>query len=153
MLWSHRILMASGDIDVVSVEGQGFAEACERVGARLGLPIPVQRVGVFDAPYSYEARLEQAPGLHFKNIEVMLPERHDWALMKAARGAESDLDHVEQVHQLGAFDLATLVERFGEMQFVGPPRRLRQNFLALIERLFGTAAAEQADRALPEPRG
>jgi hypothetical protein len=43
---------------------------------------------------------------------VEVPERHDLAIQKIARGFDRDLEAVVEMHRARPFDLDTLVERF-----------------------------------------
>jgi len=47
------------------------------------------------------------------------------------------------MHRRQSFRLKTLVERYDEMQFTGPPRQLLSRFLLLVAHLFGDRQAER----------
>ena len=51
---------------------------------------PVGAAGVFDAPEGYEERCRLVRIAGLRRLRVHVPERHDLALMKAARGDERD---------------------------------------------------------------
>lgn len=114
--------------------------------------VPVQRTGVYFAPYSHEERLEvvEIPGL--RRLTVQVPERHDLAIMKLARGFDRDLDAVEQMHRAEPLHLDTLVERFAETWITGPQRLADIGFFSVIETLFGEQAADAAEAQLHERR-
>ncbi len=111
-------------------------------------PVPVNQTGVYFAPYDHENRFYalKIPGLMHLTVEV--PERHDLAVMKAARGFDRDIEALAQVHSVEPFDLKTLVKRFHDTWITGPRRLADLSFLLMIESLFGTEDAEQAEKML-----
>jgi hypothetical protein len=141
---------ATQDIDFISADEE-FAAAVERASQKLGHPIPVSQVGVFTAPYDFEDRLESVQDLGLNHLRLFVPERHDFTIMKIARGYEHDLETIEDLHRAQPLSLDLLVERFGEAktQTIGSPETFKLNLLALIERLFGQSAAESVDQQLP----
>jgi hypothetical protein len=68
---------------------------------------------------------------------VLVPERHDLAIMKLARGYEHDLQALEDIHRLHPFEVETLVARYEATEVVGPRRRFALALMDLIARLFG----------------
>jgi len=110
------------------------------------------QTGVYFAPYAHETRLQtlDIPGLRF--LAVQVPERHDLAIMKAARGFDRDIEAMAQMHALVPFELPTLVERFHETWITGPQRLADLGFLSLVEALFGEQGADDAERMLGELR-
>jgi hypothetical protein len=76
---------------------------------------------------------------------VLVPERHDLAMTKLARGYEHDLrlQALEDIHRLQPFDPALLLARFGETEVVGPRRRFALALLDLFARLFGDDEAQR----------
>lgn len=113
----------------------------------------IARSGTYFAPYSHEARLEalELPGL--RHLTVQVPEHHDLAIMKAARGFDRDLEALAQMHAVQPFDLPTLVARYEETWLTGPRRLADLGFLTAIEALFGEEGADDAERLLAERRG
>ncbi len=77
---------ATTDIDFVPVGSAPFWAATERAAGMMSRAVPVSSVALFVAPYQYEDRLVRLdlPGL--VNLQVEVPEAHDLALMKVARG-------------------------------------------------------------------
>ena len=106
---------------------------------------PVGAAGVFDAPEGYEERCRLVRIAGVRRLRVHVPERHDLALMKAARGDGRDLAALATMHRRKPFRLKTLVARYEEMQFTGSPEALRSRFLLLVARLFGEAAAKRIE--------
>ena len=106
---------------------------------------PVGAAGVFDAPEGYEERCRLVRIAGVRHLRVHVPERHDLALMKAARGDERDLAALAAMHRRKPFRLKTLVSRYEEMQFTGSPEALRSRVLLLVARLFGESAAKRIE--------
>jgi hypothetical protein len=101
---------------------------------------------VFDAPYSYEGRLQQYDQINLSFLRVYVPEQHDLALMKIVRGYENDTQTICEIHENMPFCFETLMERFlTEMTHViGNSNTIRMNFLQTIFALFGEELADQA---------
>ena len=137
--------MSTKDIDYVeSNPSEVFAQALEKARAA-GLAVPMDNPGaVFCAPYLYRERCE--PVLQFSFLRVLVPERHDLALMKVARGGANDMEAIEALHRQRPLDLEILTERYFESltQVSGALEDFRANFAALIERLFGEVAGDTA---------
>jgi hypothetical protein len=72
--------------------------------------------------------------------------------MKTLRGDQADFAKLQALHERAPFDLSVLVQRYeAEMGHVLiDPRRLRGDFLALVESLFPEAAA-LVKKALERP--
>lgn len=113
-----------------------------------GLDIPFQEVGIWDAPYHYEDRLQPIK-MQFRKLHILVPEKHDLVLMKAVRGQDNDRDAIRQIANKVGLDMRTLVDRFKNdmTHVIGSQRNLRLNFLAVIEMLHGE---HEADRILSE---
>jgi hypothetical protein len=105
----------------------------------------VQFTMVFNAPYEYEDRLRALRIRGLRYLRVVIPERHDIALMKTSRGQSRDRNALAAMHARRKFDLRTLVARYDETRqvYVGNVRELRLNFLALVGELFGEDAADK----------
>lgn len=129
---------------------RAVARAIERMQREEGLkePPPISYTGTLDAPETFHDRCVQLDLPGFRFLKVYVPERHDLALMKTARGDSRDLDALAVLHEAEPLAFETLLARYNEMQFVGDPRTLRFNFLLLIERLFGESAAAELEKSL-----
>lgn len=86
--------------------------------------------------------------LALSHLQVFLPERHDLALMKLARGNEHDMQALEELHRALPFDVHALLDRFRETWVTGNRVDFELTFLAFIERVFGTPAAAALDGKL-----
>ena len=90
-----------------------FWDAVERAQQRLASRVPIQAVGIVQPPYEYEDRLRPLPIRGLKRLQILVPEAHDLALMKVARGEAHDLEAIEEIHRISPFSLATLVSLRG----------------------------------------
>jgi hypothetical protein len=141
---------ATTDIDLKPVSSAVLWEAVKRAQAHTANPISVTNAGPYEAPYDWEDRRQaiDIPGV--TKVRIFVPERHDLALMKVARGVSHDLQAIEDMHHQSPFRLATLISRYHDMrrQHIGSHSELQLTFVALIERLFGAEQAKQVDREL-----
>jgi hypothetical protein len=135
------------DIDYAWADRE-VQEAIAEVRAEQPHLVVTAQTGVYFAPYSYERRLQvlDIPGLTYLTVEV--PERHDLAVMKVARGFDRDLEALEQMHAVEPFELTTLAQRFRETWVTGPQRHADLAFLSFVEVLFGEAGAVRAEQLL-----
>jgi hypothetical protein len=69
--------------------------------------LPFQVTTIVDAPEGFEERLERL-SLNLTSLTIFVPERHDLAMMKVARGYEHDLEALEDVHRLQPLGMDTL---------------------------------------------
>ena len=141
---------STADIDIMPTRNTELWKAVERAQARSKARVPFQAVGIVQPPYEYEERLRPLPIPGMKHLKVLVPEPHDLALMKVARGEAHDLAGIEDIHRASPLSLDVLVERYEEsrVQFIGNPADLRLGFLALLARLFGESEAERLGKKL-----
>jgi hypothetical protein len=137
----------TNDIDTWDRLSSRFLDAVREASEKTGLRVPVNQVGIAESPYFYQDRLIQLK-LRFKRLLVRVPERHDLALMKMARGTQHDLAVLEQMHAVQPFDLDTLLNRFEEEigETIAPDSVLRPLIRMLIERLFGKEGGKKLQR-------
>jgi hypothetical protein len=133
----YGVATGTRDVDTWSRVQEGLAAAVERARRATGLAVPFSRSPVADGPQDFESRLQRTlPRLRL--LRVMVPERHDLVLMKVVRCDEHDLQAIEAIHQRSPLQLPLLLTRYREE--MGPaivdPRRLRGQFLTMVERLF-----------------
>ena len=124
------------DVDYVYAD-QEVDKAVADVAAAQPELVGGVRTGTYLAPYTYEDRLEdlQVPGLGF--LHVLIPERHDLAITKIARGYTRDIDAVAAMHRCEPFDLPTLVERYQETWVTGPQGSADIGFRSALSGVFG----------------
>lgn len=114
--------------------------------------LPVRQTGMYFAPHDYEDRLEtlQIPGL--QQLRVEIPERHDLAIMKIARGLERDLDPLLEMQADEPFELETLVQRYDDTWVAGSQRLADIGFENALVAIFGDEEAEVGKALLAEAR-
>lgn len=149
---AHGATRATVDIDAATQISPELQRAFSKASESTGLNVPVSVAGVFDGPYHFEDRLCLHTEQRLERLSVFVPEKHDLALMKVVRGYEHDLQVIQEMHRRSPLDESIMVGRFiDEMKHVTKPGpELKLNFLALIERLFGTDAAERVDSELAD---
>lgn len=140
--WNPR--HTTSDIDLLGNPGPEFWQAVDACRAQFGT-FQITPVGVASCPYNFEDRLIRLTVEGLRHLIIEIPEAHDLALMKTARGEAHDLDAIEDIHRHEPLSLTTLIERYHETKddIRGPLTRFQGAFLALVERLFGPAAAEE----------
>lgn len=141
----HGATRPTVDIDMYSVPPpDGFVDAVVKARQRTNLVIPIEYPAVAQTPCDYDTRLERVFDMNLGQLTVLVPERHDLALMKIMRSDERDLLVISQMHQVNPLDLDTFVTRYtDEMSHaVADHRILRHKFLVCVERLFGPHAVD-----------
>lgn len=130
----------TSDIDTWNRITDDLARAVAKARALTGLHVPVSRSGQAEGPEGTESRFQRVLP-HLKRLHVEVPEKHDLVLMKTVRGYQNDIDVIAEIHRNFPLDLQILIERFAETDPTGPPKRFKDNFLAVVERLFPTDLA------------
>jgi len=130
------------DIDYVWADLEVDA-AIRRVAAEHPELGYASRTGVYFVPDGYENRFETLaiPGL--VHLRVVIPERHDLAIMKITRGIERDIEAVAAMHARDPFDLDTLVERYRGTWLTGEQRLADVGFRAALSSLFNDDTADE----------
>ena len=79
----HGATRPTVDIDTYSVPvPDGFVAAVTRARKKTRLIIPIEHPAVADTPWNYQERLESMTA---GRLTILVPERHDLALMKVVR--------------------------------------------------------------------
>src|SRR4029078_13096686 len=127
------------DIDTWHAVPRAVAKAAADARGETGLPAAIEKAGVSDGPYHYEDRI-QTVSMRLKMLRILVPERHDLALMKVVRGDRHDEDMIAESHTHRARKLDVLLGRFEEDmgKVTKDERILRTQFRALVSRLFGS---------------
>ncbi len=133
---------ATSDVDVY---GRLPPELEEAIRACQHLPgaVPISSVGVSSQPYDFEDRLQRVPESELANLEIFIPEAHDLAIMKMARGESHDIAALVEMHRHTPFAADTLLERYRDTDFIGNPQMIRLTLLLLVEDLFGPEKAAE----------
>lgn len=139
----------TNDIDAMGKVPSDLERACERARQETGLEVPVSRCKIQYIPDGATRRLVNVFNLH--NLSVWTLDPYDIALSKVARGEKKDLDALAELHSAHPLSLSILTERFlKEMNDMpGSERALNDNFLALIDVLFGSEEAFRVRDKLP----
>ena len=137
---------STNDIDYVG-NAASFEQACARLESKKSIAmLPLQRVAVHQPPEGFEDRWEKAPFVPpLQRLTVLIPERHDLALMKISRGFTHDLEGVYELHSVRALELKTLVERYLLTWVTGSRADFRISFLLAIEKMFGKTVADTVE--------
>lgn len=140
----------TGDIDTLTSLQKAAEDAFEAARKETGLQIPVGRVGVSEVPYEYATRLERLAVPTLTNLEVKIPEKHDWALMKITRLLGKDAEDIAEVYGTIGFDKDIFLERFlNEMTHTSGSRsELVYNFLSMMGALYGKNEEERMRQAI-----
>lgn len=145
----HRGVSSPGiDSTTASTE---FARACAHARAETRLDIPVNHVGVHEAPWASESRYQPASLAGVTKLKVLIPEKHDWALMKISRLDQKDIDHIKEATARVGFDRELFLRRFvTEMSHVEPRKPLIQRFVAMMEELYGESESDRMKAAVDD---
>jgi hypothetical protein len=146
---AYHVTSFTKDIDTVN-SIKTIEKPYNAAKTKTGLYIPMGPVGIDDGPNDYQDRLMEhaIPGM--KHLKIFVPERHDFVLIKMLRGQQNDLDTVAEMHQHEPLSFEKLLERIlSEMNsIVGNKRRIKPQFLAMFETLFGEAKVKEAETRL-----
>jgi hypothetical protein len=146
---AFRVKSGTVDLDAVSnispIEG-----ALEAARKETNLEIAAETVGVYDAPYEYESRVKRLRIKGLKKLQIFVPEKHDWALIKITRLLEKDIEDIREVYGKVNFNRKVFLKRFlSEMTHVtGRREDLIFNFLSMMEELFGSKVALKMEKVI-----
>ena len=141
---------AGGTLDIDTANNvAGLEHACDAARKETGLDIPVSSVPIAESPWEYEDRLQRVSIRGLKKLDVLVPEKHDWALMKITRLLEKDIEDIQEVSRTVGLDRKVFLDRFlKEMTHLEPRTRLVQQFLTMMEELFGESEANRMEAAI-----
>ena len=86
-----------------------MAKAAVNAREATGLAVPIEKAGVTDGPYHYEDAIRSV-AMRLKKLRILVPERHDLALMKVVRGDRHDEDMIAEIHARHPLKLETLLK-------------------------------------------
>lgn len=142
---------ASGTLDIDAANSvAGIERACEAARRDSHLDIPLGTAGIHDGPYGHESRMRRVPVRGLKRLQVFVPEKHDWALMKIVRLIDKDIEDIKEVADTVGFSTSVFLKRFLEemTRVIGRRSELVMNFLAMMEELYGEAEADEMERTI-----
>lgn len=145
---SFKAMSGTLDIDTATSLGP-IEDALSMAAQETGLDMPVGRTLVFEAPYEYESRLKPIRVRGMTKLRILVPEKHDWALMKMTRLYEKDIADIQEVSETIGFDRHVFLRRFiEEMTHIEPSKRLVQDFLAMMQELYGGEEARRMEEEI-----
>jgi len=146
----HGIDLVTRDIDTWDAIPPALKNAFEMAREVSGLDIPVHHAAVADAPYDFETRIESLNLEDLRKLRVLIPEKHDLALMKVLRGYEHDLQMVQAISDKHGLEFEILTQRYlTEMgHVIGDSRMLNLKMLAAVERLFDEKSVRKLEARL-----
>jgi len=100
---SYGSVKSTMDIDTTGCVEE-IRTACKKAGEETGLRIPVQHAAVFDGPYEHETRMQRVRLTGIQRLQIHVPEKHDWALMKIVRFHEKDIEDIKAAAGKSRFD-------------------------------------------------
>ncbi|MEZ4753551.1 MAG: DUF6036 family nucleotidyltransferase [Bdellovibrionota bacterium] len=115
------------------------------------LKIPLSAAVPAQGPVNLNDRLEKYSNSLIKNLEILIPEAHDWVLLKTSRCEEKDLADIKELSEVRNIDPSILQERFAnEMlpQNPGNDELLISAYLYMISVVFGEQIATQHQKSL-----
>ncbi len=140
------------DVDLLKKMNSDLSEAIERAKIKTNLEIKVSTADVRAEILNLEKRLFTPTLLNgFKKLQILIPEKHDIALMKAARMEARDLEDIRELHFLEQLDSNVLFERFQKevLPLVsGSDELAKARFLEMIDSLFGEDKANEFEKKI-----
>mgnify|MGYP001616386803 CR=1 FL=1 len=95
-LLAFRIKSGTLDIDAAN-SVVGIGKACKAARRDTGLDIPLGTAAIYDGPYEHESRMKRLRLRGLIRLQVFVPEKHDWALMKIVRLIDKDIEDIREV--------------------------------------------------------
>lgn len=150
---AFRIKSGTLDIDAANSVAR-IEKACSAARKESGLDIPLETAAIYDAPYEYEGRMKRLRLRGLKKLQVFVPEKHDWALMKIVRLIDKDIEDIKEVWATMGLSKGVFLKRFlEEMTHVtGRRSELVMNFLTMMEELYGEPEADRMEQAIQAHR-
>lgn len=132
----------------------GFASTHASTIARLRLSIPFNRCQISDLPFLFETRLQawNQPGLQMLRVQVL--DRSDALVHKILVNQRKDIQTVAAARSTSGLSYESLLESFCAIDPAGGDlSRKKNDFLFLIENLFGKTSATHAEAVMAERLG
>ncbi len=119
--------------------------------ARTRINIPFNAMSFNDFPFMFETRLTELeiPGARFLKAHWL--DRHDTTVARLVRGDRREISAIESLGRSSGLTYESLIESFCAIDLENrDSKKLRQQFLNLVEALFGAASVAQAEAVLAE---
>lgn len=133
------------DIDYIDAGGAVRA-AIGDVAATYDDPRLLSQVGYYAVPDGMDQRLKQLRVRGLKYLRIVVPEKHDLAVMKIARGYERDIEAVTQIHVRSPLKSSTLIRRFAHKwtpaDNAGAELEMDMNFHTALAAVFDEKMAD-----------
>lgn len=135
------------DMDLLNRITDELNVAIEKAKQATQIDIRVSTTRVYAEIMHMESRFQTPEDIGtFNHLSIFVLEKHDLALMKAARLEMRDLEDIRNLHRKDSLDSQILFERF-ENELLplnsGDDSLLKQKFLEMIEALFGEDKAAE----------
>lgn len=145
----------TGTLDIDTFQRvEELAIACEAVRAKNPkLQIPFDAAGPAQGPSRMAERYEEYKELPLKNLRILVPEKHDWILLKTARCDEKDITDIRALTKKYSINPDILKRRFiDEMlpQNPGSDEDLIYRYLYMISVIFDEAVAVEHESAVKQ---
>lgn len=112
----YGLTRATADIDILESKGANLADIARLAGRGSNLhrrhKVFVDVVTVADVPDGYEERLTPMLSGSFKNLHLVVLERHDLVLAKLTRNSDRDRADVESIAAGPGLDVKILQRRY-----------------------------------------
>ena len=143
----------SGTVDIDTYNSiEALRDAYHRTKRRHpSLQIPFNAAGPAQGPIEMESRLEAYDTLPLEHLQIMVPEVHDWVLLKAVRCDEKDIADIVNLSKYRSLNEATLKRIFAEEMLPYNPasdEKLIDGYLYVISVLFGEEVADKHHASL-----
>lgn len=139
------------DLDLLNKITNDLNEAIHRTRDITNLDVRVSTTRVFAEILNMESRFISLREGMLKKLIVLVPEKHDLALMKSARSESRDIVDIKGLHQADPLNPHTLLQRF-KLEVLplnsGDDDLLKSKFLDMIETLFGESLADEFETEL-----
>ena len=124
-----------------------YTNAC----VRTHISIPFVTLQLQDFPFLFESRLNPIEVPQARWIALKQIDRHDAVICHLLRNQRKEISQIQKLGRNSGLSYQALIDSFcaidGEARDM---RRLRQDFLNLVEYLFGDASVAQAETVLSE---
>ena len=115
------------------------------------LRIPLSASLPAKGPANMKARLERHTSIPLTNLTVLIPEAHDWVLLKTARCEEKDIADIKELKKRISLKAQILLARFKNEVFPfnpGNDEDSKAGYLYMISVIYDEPTAQQHEASL-----